>query len=487
MMCYAFDNAYKDAQYWDSFFTSGITTKDEIRIDYTYARNNTVEIIRYFMDNLFQGTKAGLLKAQLYKYRLPITMTTLIFVFGFATLIVNLILLFYGSAKVRTSISCSLLMIAGTFCTFIDYNYITLIFPNVYLVNAIDLMAQASLCGWILVYLKNYIYKELHVIIATCGIAIWLVVGSFCMYLFAIRDMREYEFFYPATSIFICILLVFMGFIVFEYVRGHIKENALVLGSGAILFLFAVAEIIHFYLEEFFWIYVFEIGLFVFSTMQFVMLIQISKNNMRQVARVHELENALIQTNIATMISQIQPHFLYNALGTIRALCTRDPELARKAIDQFSLYLRANMDSLTEKECIPFQRELEHVQSYLYIEKLRFGDKLKIEYDLRETEFKCPALSLQTMVENAVKHGLGNKEEGGTLTILTRGSSTYYQIQIIDNGVGFDTTNQSHTGKGHVGIENTRKRISGMCGGEMAVKSTVGTGTIVTIRIPKGK
>jgi len=223
----------------------------------------------------------------------------------------------------------------------------------------------------------------------------------------------------------------------------------------------------------------------IFSIFQYYLLVSANVENYYRAQRANELENELIQNKIKLMLGQIQPHFLYNALGTIRALCVKRPEEARNALDYFARYLRANMDSIGEDGCIPFEKELDHVKSYLYIEKLRFGDLLQIEYDIRTTEFDCPPLMLQTMVENAVKHGLLPKKDGGTLKISTIELKSCYEIKIEDNGVGFDTSKPLEEGRSHIGVDNTRQRVMALCNGSLNIGSRIGMGTTITITIPK--
>lgn len=117
--------------------------------------------------------------------------------------------------------------------------------------------------------------------------------------------------------------------------------------------------------------------------------------NEKQLAKA---EKQLYESRISVMLSQIQPHFLYNSLNAIRGLCRKDPEQAREAIGSFSEYLRGNMDSLNKREPIPFIRELSHIENYLKLEKFRFGDELKVNYDIKEKNFFIPALSVQPLV-----------------------------------------------------------------------------------------
>ena len=201
-----------------------------------------------------------------------------------------------------------------------------------------------------------------------------------------------------------------------------------------------------------------------------------------------EVEKELEIANTSLMISQIQPHFLYNALNTIKYLIKRDPKSAEKAVISFSKYLRGNMDSITQKAPIPFTDELEHTKHYCDIELLRFGDKLNIVYDTPVTNFVIPALSVQPLVENAIKHGVTKKIEGGTVTVTTNEDENNYIIKIQDDGVGFDVQNpdlKPSEAHAHIGVNNVRERLINMINAEFIIESQIDIGTCVTIKIPK--
>lgn len=195
-------------------------------------------------------------------------------------------------------------------------------------------------------------------------------------------------------------------------------------------------------------------------------------------------EQEALDLKIAILMSQIAPHFIYNTLASIQALCETDPEMAKETVGEFAGYLRGNLNSLTEKNLIPFEREMEHVKCYLAIEKKRFGERVDVKYDIREENFRLPPLTLQPMAENAVKHGLCRKADGGTLVIRTWREASDVKIEICDDGVGFSVEKLETESKAHVGIRNVRKRIQEMCNGRLEMESEPGKGTKVTITIP---
>jgi len=192
------------------------------------------------------------------------------------------------------------------------------------------------------------------------------------------------------------------------------------------------------------------------------------------------------ESRISIMLSQIQPHFLYNAISSIRNLCREDPQSAKDAFDRLTGYLRANLDSLSLSTPIQFEKEMEHVKTYLSIEKIRFEDRLTIIYDISATDALVPALTVQPIVENAVKHGITKREEGGTLTIKTEETGSAFVITVTDDGVGFDKSKLDNKHK-HVGIDNAKNRLATMSGGKLVITSEPGVGTTAVITIPKRK
>lgn len=197
-----------------------------------------------------------------------------------------------------------------------------------------------------------------------------------------------------------------------------------------------------------------------------------------------EITRQLADSRISIMLSQIQPHFMHNMLTTIMYMCRTEPEEAEKTVGQFADYLRANMDSLTLKQCIQFETELKHVKTYWSLEEKRFGDKIRAVYDIQENSFMIPSLTIQPIVENAVKHGM-RKGKQLTVTIRTYSDVNNYYVEINDDGRGFDVNAFENDGKSHIGIKNVQQRIKMMCGGELMVNSVPDQGTDAVIKIPK--
>ncbi len=191
------------------------------------------------------------------------------------------------------------------------------------------------------------------------------------------------------------------------------------------------------------------------------------------------------EAQIKLMLSQIQPHFIYNSLSAISTLITIDPEKAQEALDDFTEYLRHNLSSLTETRLILFKDEMKHVRTYVSLEKLRFNDRINVVYDVKTEDFCVPPLCIQPIVENAIKHGILKKLEGGTLYIKTYETSGEYVVEIIDDGVGFNIEDVNFGENKHIGLNNIKYRIDTMCHGSISINSRQGEGTKVVVKFAK--
>ena len=191
------------------------------------------------------------------------------------------------------------------------------------------------------------------------------------------------------------------------------------------------------------------------------------------------------EAQIKLMLSQIQPHFIYNSLSAISTLITIDPDKAQEALDEFTEYLRHNLSSLTETRLINFKDEMKHIRTYISLEKLRFNDRINVVYDIQTENFSVPPLCIQPIVENAIKHGILKKLEGGTLSIKTYETDSDYVVEIIDDGVGFCIDDVNFDENKHIGLNNIKYRIDTMCHGAINIDSKLGEGTKVVVTFEK--
>jgi len=193
-----------------------------------------------------------------------------------------------------------------------------------------------------------------------------------------------------------------------------------------------------------------------------------------------ELASGLVQARLDALKSQIQPHFLFNALNSIAALVHKDPAAADEMIGALSEFLRCTLAGSARQE-VPLLEELEFVRRYLAIELVRFGDRLKCEQDIPPETFDAlvPMLILQPLVENAVRHGLSAISGPAQLTIRARREEQMLRIEVADNGPGPG----SETGEG-IGLANTRARLRELHGDKAHVELRTSGGCTVEITLP---
>ena len=220
---------------------------------------------------------------------------------------------------------------------------------------------------------------------------------------------------------------------------------------------------------------------------KYIFALKKAKESELQISRLEAekkvIEAELSESRTSMMLSKIQPHFIYNTLGAIEHLCLKDPQMAFELTRNFALYLRCNLSELESVAPIRFSEEIRHVQYYVNIEKVRFPD-ITIEYRIDISDFILPAISVQPLVENAIKHGLMPLESGGRVVIRSYETDTHFCVEVTDNGVGFDVGHLMDN-KEHVGLHSVRERLNAIVNGDLKVESTEGVGTTATILIPK--
>ena len=181
------------------------------------------------------------------------------------------------------------------------------------------------------------------------------------------------------------------------------------------------------------------------------------------------------------MVLQMRPHFIYNAMMSIYYLCAQDPKKAQQVTLDFTTYLRKNFTAIVSEETVPFSDELEHTRAYLAVEQVQFEDNLLVEYNTPHKNFRLPPLTLQPIVENAVKHGMDPEHAPLCISIQTRSTDSGIEIVVEDNGSGFESAASNAP---HSALANIRQRLEMMCGGKMTIRSRAGNGTAVIVSIP---
>lgn len=203
------------------------------------------------------------------------------------------------------------------------------------------------------------------------------------------------------------------------------------------------------------------------------------------------------ELQLKVTLSQLQPHFVFNALGAIRIMIHTDAEAAYDMLYDFSGFLRACINNLRNPNMIPFSKELKQIRNYLNIEKKRFNERIQVIYEIETAEFDIPPLTVEPLVVNAVYHGLRKGKDRGTVTVKTFQEDKHIMIKVIDDGVGFDTKawEREHplreqdelSSASYMGLENIRNRLISQAGAEMIMDSSPATGTVITIVLPVEK
>lgn len=341
----------------------------------------------------------------------------------------------------------------------------------------------------------TYFLKETKRIGYIVTIAAGVSIGIYFV-LPVLTDVYFYDTWLPWVITQSVANVVLLGCLIKEYIASSKKERLVHMGMALLVLAFeadAVATAIGLWeggaISKYVFVVLFIAALFV--------VLRLIPGNINAATKAKELElqrsrleaeknmveAELKESRISIMLSQIQPHFIYNTLGTIERMCLKDPQKAFDLVRNFSLYLRGNFSELDSVTPIRFADEIKHVEYYVNIEKVRFPD-MSIEYDVEATEFVLPALSVQPLVENAIKHGLMRLETGGTVKIHSYETPTHFCVEVTDDGVGFDTDAPVDEKK-HVGLRNIRGRLKAMVNGALVMESKPGVGTKAIIMIPK--
>ena len=314
-------------------------------------------------------------------------------------------------------------------------------------------------------------------------------VNAALLVLPVLTDILFYDTWLYWVAAQILVNVVLTGCLIREFFVTKGKERFLYIGSILPLISFCVDVIMT------------DIGLWkggvlskyvfgVFFVTAMIVVLRVIPNGINALSKARELEtekivlNAkLTESRVSTMMSQIRPHFIYNTLGSIEQLCSIDPPKAGELVHNFAKYLRGNFGELDNPKPILMSQEMEHVHHYVSIENVRFPD-MTFSFEMDSDDFHIPSLTIQPIVENAIKHGLMKLSKGGTIRVVSYETDSHYCVSVEDDGVGFDTGELSDDRK-HVGIRNISEILHAMVNGSLEIESTEGAGTKVLIKIPK--
>lgn len=475
---------------WGKYISPGITESDEVEITLENVYTGTVSnVFSELMNDMSFGHGNELYETILQKKMPSMLFGFIIFIIGITVLIICLVARFLKMPGMKRGIALSCVTIAGGVWIFIDggYPYVALLFENPFLFNTIDVLQVFTIpvvfALFIYTCLENKKAKKIAEILACISLGVLTVaVGLQITGLYDLYELQSW-----AVALSIGVGLFFIMLLGYEAFQLKNRQSLFILLSWLPFFVTAAMEITNYYFKFMPERSAIKYGFALSVLLQFIHLIRILRSNVEKNKKTAQLEYELLQSRIAVMLSQIQPHFLFNTLNDIRFLYRESPGQAEEALVSFTRYLRGNMDSLNQTDLVPFTQELDHLKHYIAIEKIRFGERLEVVFELGCTEFFIPVLTIQPLVENAIRHGVTKKRVGGTVTIRTCEDADYYNIEVRDDGIGYDASLPKKDGQSHNGIQNVLSRLQSMCGGSLEITSRIGEGTCAWMRIPKEK
>lgn len=489
VMAVGFDKEHSMGNMWVSFVSDGITTDDEVEIEVSniYTGVNT-SAVSDLLDSIYFGSVDGLYNIAFKQNGMDLVLGFVIISLGLCELLAAIIMTFLNAKSIdRIVYSGGFTCMAGIWIG-IRYNIISLIIPYPMLIQSVEIISLDLLCLFLSLYLNTYLNGKLR--IAGLINCISIIAGVIVTVLLKAKfNIDMYRYFRMTTILAIINIIIFIGYLSYEYFAKKNKSVRIMIFFVLPMFAGGLIDGVRFWMDIGNGPIALSKGILSAGIIQLLILIYEKNENDKIIEKARVLENELIQSRISVMLSQIQPHFLYNSLNTIRYLCIEDPEKAEQAVIDFASFLRGNVDSLNSTGLITFEKELDHVKHYLSLEKNRFGDRVNVEYRIGVDKFLLPPLTIQPIVENAVRYGITKKEEGGTVTIKTSETEKEYEITIYDDGVGFDANAKpaKDDKRTHVGIENVRKRLQDQCNGSLTIYSMPNKGTVVKIKIAKEK
>ena len=317
------------------------------------------------------------------------------------------------------------------------------------------------------------------------GLAPWIsALVSGCFYYWIFSNMLQFSGkfdYYESNAIQVLLLcctlvIALLGLSVFADKKSSLSERA-----GYIVLL--TVTVYELFLNKNYQpvgvSYLFQIGFLLGIIFLSLEAIQVVLWDVQQTA---QLRQELKEKQEYISASQMKPHFIYNTLGAIKTMIYTNPDMAYSTMDVFSRYLRSVIGTREQETLIPFHRELDHIKAYCDIEQCRFQARVSVVYAIETENFSVPPISIQPIVENAIKHGIFHKEEGGTVKLTTLDQGSYVEIIVEDDGIGFNLGKQENAS---VGLSNISFRLENLLNAKLEIESVLQKGTRVTIKIPK--
>ena len=476
--------AASEGDVWQWTVSPGIKTADTVELELRDVYGNRLlPVMDRFLRCMSAGHADGLF-GRIFEESGPASLVAIfIAVLGALELFTGAHLLLLGQKGVAKVFFCGAFSVAlGVW--FVIQNAIVFLTPFPPLTAYLEMLSMYMAAVFFALYAATYLTRIRRTIAVVCA-AVLLAAIAMLSVRQTLGGPEVYATLNAGVAASLSALLVCMACLAAECaVSGGAALRWLSLSSLPIALGAAADAVIYWFYpgSHAQWL---QRSFYIFVLAQWAIMVWQYKRNMEAAARAEHLENELTRSRVAVMLAQIQPHFIYNALATIKALCAENPEAAEDAVAHFAKYLRGNMDSLSKDDLIPFRKELEHLENYIYIVRLRFGDRISFAWDIRAEGFRLPALSVQPLVENAVRYGSAAGNGGAVVRISASADASGATVTVEDDGSGIDFENRVSDERTHIGIENTRNRLAQMCGGTLTIENLSGKGVKAVIFIPK--
>lgn len=458
--------------YWALIPLSGKDEGKEVCISLTPVYDNYSDV-----PDIYLGAELSIYRQMLYR-ELPSLLLSL-FVFLIGVLLLSLAV--YQSVKrvtVARLYAIGLLAFSAGLWRLTYGKFLYLLMPkNTVFLFTLSILSLMLLAIAMLNSIETEKSKAVGKVIRWGSVAyVLLDIVQLSLQLTGVLDLRQTLKLTHITIIVSAVALCVNGVVTWRKSGKGVGQNYLwMIGLGALV------DLLLYYFSDSGLKMLFTLGSIIcFSVLESFTLIT---GYSRRKTELEEMQTQLTLSRTATMMSQIRSHFVFNILNAISGMCKYDPEKADETVVCFARYLRNNIGIMEDDRPLPFSTELAHLEDYVLLEQVRFGDRIEFSVDTETENFMLPPLILQPIVENAIKHGLSKKPGGGTVCIATRDDGKNICIIVSDDGVGFEMSEPER--KGAVGLKNIRYRLHHLVHGTLEIESQVGVGTTVTITIPK--
>ncbi|MDO4562189.1 MAG: histidine kinase [bacterium] len=436
---------------WDVFTAPRVLASDDIRVEIgaVYQRSLSCPYNDFF-SHIYMGDPLTLMRRQ---FRLGLGKLLA----GGGTMAAGLLMLAALSLLRLLRVSfkkgfwfLGLFSVVSGLWFLMDFNVVSFFMPYPVFNNILDMLALSLMPPAFMLYLADFssapARRFLH---RAAGLSLLFALASLLLQFFAVNDAYGLL---PATLVLTAAEAAAVAVCsLYELTAGERGRQRFLFASVPAFAVLAVFDVVNFMVGFRPYHIAFEPAMFIFIVTHFFFAVFYIKSGEEARTEAAVMREAVRDTHVRLLLSQVKPHFLFNSLLAVQSLCAVDPRRAQMAAEGLAVYLRGNLEALAASPRVPFTDELRHTDAYLSIVELRFGGRVRVRRDIRRTDFSLPPLSLQPLVENAVRHGVAVRSSGGTVTIRTCGKFGRIWIIVADDGVGFDAAAPAG-GREHVGL-----------------------------------